>query len=329
MRVARCSSIGILTHVGCEFVDKRWMLTDDVERRMYLEYFGRAIKATDWLCIAYCLMSNHLHFGLIPGRDDLERWAKAVNSPFAQWLNHRHGRHGPVFADRPDEWVVRSSAAHLIAYIHNNPIRAKVAATASETTWTSHRAYVGLDERPSWLHVEAGLELAGFAGNPSAFDTFVSSCPSRHPKHPDLAAIRASVRKREALEVGTPTLTEDGFDVPLLRARDAIVPVDPLEILSRTLDALNVPEREVCSRSCRREPSSAKRVFVHAALRLGRTGSECARILGVSPQAVSRHAKKPLDAAHRAVVDSLVDELATTYRAQAQASPLPELLPGA
>jgi hypothetical protein len=43
----------------------------------------------------------------------------------------------------------------LIRYVHNNPVRAGVVARASESGWSSHRAYLGLASCPSWLATEA------------------------------------------------------------------------------------------------------------------------------------------------------------------------------
>jgi hypothetical protein len=45
----------------------------------------------------------------------------------------------------------------LIRYVHNNPVRAGLAARASESSWSSHRAYLGLEACPSWLTTAAVL----------------------------------------------------------------------------------------------------------------------------------------------------------------------------
>jgi putative transposase len=126
MRLVRRSTIGVLTHVICRFVDRRWMITDDIERKTHVELLGYALARSDCRCVAYALMSSHLHFAMIPGHDELQTWPKRVNSPFARWLNAQHDRLGPVFADRPAEWSVRANKSALISYIHNNPVRARV-----------------------------------------------------------------------------------------------------------------------------------------------------------------------------------------------------------
>ena len=43
----------------------------------------------------------------------------------------------------------------LIRYVHNNPVRAGVVERASESDWSSHRAYLGLAPTPDWLATDA------------------------------------------------------------------------------------------------------------------------------------------------------------------------------
>src|SRR5688572_19206874 len=105
-RLPRHTYPGLLHHVICRFVDRRWLLKSNGEREQYLRLLGRALGKSDWRCVAYCLMSNHLHFGLIGGHMPADSWTRKVNSPFARWLNSRHERLGPVFADRPSIYAV-------------------------------------------------------------------------------------------------------------------------------------------------------------------------------------------------------------------------------
>src|SRR5207253_2547042 len=100
---------------------------------------------------------------LIAGRSRAEALFKPLHTGFAGWLNHVQGTLGPVFADRPLFVAVASArAACLLAYVHNNPVRAGVVASAARSTWTSHQFYLDARPAPPWLRVEQGLALAGF-----------------------------------------------------------------------------------------------------------------------------------------------------------------------
>jgi putative transposase len=123
-------------------------------------------------------MSNHVHLVVKAGREPFDRLMKGINSGFAVWLNHRMGgRKGAVFADRYKSILVEEEAYlfQLIRYVHNNPVRAKVADSAKRSKWSSHRAYLGLEEPPEWLN--SGYILSMFARYPKVarekFDRYV------------------------------------------------------------------------------------------------------------------------------------------------------------
>jgi hypothetical protein len=82
-----------------------------------------------------------------------------------------------VFAERARIHIVDpGAAAVLVAYIHNNPVRAGVVTDALDSTWTTHRAVVGHDVAPPWLDVPWILSACGFDASPSGrarFDDFV------------------------------------------------------------------------------------------------------------------------------------------------------------
>ena len=106
-------------------------------------------------------MSTHTHLGLVCGEDPLDHWIRRLHSGWASYVN-RVGRirgghmRGPLVADRPTTILVPDhKAPYLGAYIHNNPGRAGLVSFPEESSWTSHRAYIGLEPRclDSTLHV--------------------------------------------------------------------------------------------------------------------------------------------------------------------------------
>jgi len=268
--------------------------------------FGRALSNTDWRCIAYCLMSNHLHFAMVAGERDLQSWAKKVNAPFAQWLNKEHSRLGPVFADRPSVYtVVKDREAQVIAYIHNNPVRAGVVRRASDSMWSSHPAYVGRAPRPPWLHVDEGLQRSGFAGDPASFDNFVDDDLSATFTPPNLVAARAAIRKRGAFEVGTPTLS-DPVEFPIL-ARPFVRIRPSVETLVDAVTArVGVSSSAAARKGARGATSVAKRIAIHASVELGVPISDVSASLNVSRQRGSKVARTPLSEEEHAIMSEIV-----------------------
>lgn len=108
-------------------------------------------------------MSSHVHWAMKAGVRPSATVIKGLHAGFAGWLNALEGRLGPVFADRHRNLTFEGeSCALLLAYIHNNPVRAGVVGDPSDSSWTSHRAYLGLEPAPAWLDVKLGLHLCGF-----------------------------------------------------------------------------------------------------------------------------------------------------------------------
>jgi DNA-binding transcriptional ArsR family regulator len=102
-------------------------------------------------------MSSHVHFVVQLGNDPLGQLTKRVHAPFGNWVNVRRKGLGTILADRPKSVLVHSDThgMELIRYVHNNPVRAGVVERASESGWSSHRAYLGLEACPAWLATEA------------------------------------------------------------------------------------------------------------------------------------------------------------------------------
>ncbi len=289
-RTARLNEPGVLYHIISRFVDREYFIESDEERETYLRMLGHALDDTDWRCLAYALMSTHLHFAMVAGADDLQAWAKAAHTPFAQWMNQRHGRLGPLFANRPADYAVPPHrVGAVLAYVHNNPVRAGVVTFARDSTWTSHRAYLGTSKPSKWLHVDEGFERSGFVSR-QAFDEFVIG-ERDEVEAPDIRRVRQELRRRGGLNTATPGL--DG--IPIVIRPSAHVRPDALTILATAAQVLRIGIMVLCSRR-RLEPAIVgRRITVHAAKALGLCGAEIADALGISEQAVSKIAKQPLD----------------------------------
>jgi putative transposase len=156
-RYARIHVTGGLFHVISRFHDKRFYSNIEGARAKYLELLGKAAQSHDSRVVAYCLMSSHVHLVLQLGNDTLGMLTKKVHSPFSHWVNQQRSGVGAVFADRPKSVLVHSETygMELLRYVHNNPVRAGLVERASQSDWSSHRAYLGLDPAPKWLAMEA------------------------------------------------------------------------------------------------------------------------------------------------------------------------------
>ena len=173
-RKPRSNQPGVVYHLISRFVDREWFIKEEEDREYYLRLLGRALSESDWRCLAYAVMSNHIHLAAVAGEQSLDSWIRRVHAPFADWMNRKYERIGVMFVRGPKDFPTpRERVAHLLAYVHNNPVRANVVSDPALSTWSSHRAYLGLDPAPDWLRVEEGLELGGFR-DANAFGAWVS-----------------------------------------------------------------------------------------------------------------------------------------------------------
>ena len=305
MRQARLHVPGLVHHLIWRFIESRWFLKSDEHRAVYLRWLGRALIDSDWRCIAYALMSNHIHIAAIAGNDPLATWSRRVNVPFAQWLNDEHGRIGPVFANRANDWAIASSKVpSLVAYIHNNPVRASLVKHARDSNWTSHRSYL-TGEAPRWLHVDEGLALAEHDSR--SFDSFVDGHPAA-PERPAARRLARSIVQIGQINVATP------FDrqIPLVIRPFGHIRPSPHRVVELVCAALGQEPTAVASK--RRNPNlvKARAAIVHCGLAAGISGADLGSVLGVSQQAISWTAHHVV--APRTVCESVFDQLRREVR---------------
>lgn len=303
MRIARQITQDVHYHLIWRFVDRTWFFTDDDERAVYLRLLGRAIGESDWHCTAYALMSNHIHIGAIAGKQSLASWSKRVNSPFAHWMNRRHDRIGPVMADRPRSYAIKSEReAYMVAYIHNNPVRAGVVGRALDSSWTSHRYYVN-EKAPAWLETELTLERLGLAEG-DVFDRWVNQTPGESGKVPT-REVRRAARKKGAVEVATPG---NGI-IPLVRRSFGFLRPDPTFVVRAAADAVQVRQTELCSRGRTSAIVDGRAVAVHAADAIGIAANDIASALAVSGAAVSQIRRRAMTARAAAALEQCLARL--------------------
>lgn len=316
MWIVRHPAPGSLHHVIVQFIDRDYLITDDVTRRQYLTMLGRALADSDWRCLAYALMSNHIHLGMVAGRTPADRWMRRVHPPFVAWLNRRLDRIGPLFAASPAIWVVhRDRELRLIAYIHNNPVRAGVVRHARDSTWTSHRAYL-MGACAPWLSVDEGLARVGVSA--AELDTYADEHVGHKLERGEQARIHRAARTLGAIEVGTP-VDAPRQTTPLLRRPYGYLAPNPWRLVEIVADVLGVPAMELRSRRPSVFVSGARSLAIYCGRTAGLSISSIAATFGISPQAGSRLGLQPLSdvdiAAARVVMSRVEEELADFVRA--------------
>ena len=299
MWIVRQFEPGAVHHVIARFIDRDFLIPDEQARERYLSLLGRAMTESDWRCLAFAIMSSHVHLAMIGGRTPAERWLRRVHPPYAAWLNVRLARIGPVFTASPAIWVMRADQERrLVAYLHNNPVRAGVVAHARDSHWTSHRAYLGHMAYP-WLDTSAGLERLGFGAH--ELDAYVEAEVGYAPEQAALDGIRRAARKRGAVEVGTPTAGTP-IAAPLVARLSTHVRPEPDDVLRLVSEVVGVAVARLRSKSRERAVMTARTIALQCGRALGLSVASVASALGFSAQWGSKLALRQLQESERAAV---------------------------
>lgn len=161
-RPLRIEFAGALYHVTSRGDRREAIFSGDADRLAWLDILGSVCERFNWVCHAYCLMTNHYHLLVETIEGNLSKGMRQLNGVYTQYVNRTHRRVGHVFQARYKAIVVEKDAylLELARYVVLNPVRARMAAQPEDWPWSSYRAMVGTEATPTWLAVE-GL-LRGF-----------------------------------------------------------------------------------------------------------------------------------------------------------------------
>ena len=174
---------------------------DDECCLQFLGFVEELVVRYDFVVHGYALMPNHFHLMVQTPRGNLSNGLRYLLSRYAAWLSTNRGWDGPVFRGRFKSRLVEEDAywMHLLAYLHLNPVRARLVNRVDEASWTSHKAYVGQDPAPDWLTTS---ELIAFFRGIGGYEQYVADVRKGAEEGPDVFdADRLFVRqRREMLE---------------------------------------------------------------------------------------------------------------------------------
>lgn len=101
---------------------------------------------------SFCFMSNHIHLAIQVGEINISRIIQNLAFRYTRHFNRQYKRIGHLFQGRFKSVLVNDELylKELIRYIHLNPVRASMVDRPEEYRWSSHRAYLHLNEL-TWL----------------------------------------------------------------------------------------------------------------------------------------------------------------------------------
>jgi putative transposase len=99
---------------------------DDDDRSGFLDVFASVIDQFNWVCYAYCLMTNHYHLLVQIPDGNLSKGMRQLNGIYTQNYNRRHKKTGHLFQGRYKSILVDKDnyLLEISRYIVLNPVKA-------------------------------------------------------------------------------------------------------------------------------------------------------------------------------------------------------------
>lgn len=156
VRPLRLEFDGALYHVTSRGDRREDIYEDNHDRKIFLLLFAEVCDRYNWVCHAYCLMSNHYHLLIETPDGNLSKGMRQLNGVYSQRYNAKHGLVGHVFQGRYHAVLVDKDAylKELVRYVVLNPVRAAMVQSVEQWRWSSYRAMVAYTSKPNWLETD-------------------------------------------------------------------------------------------------------------------------------------------------------------------------------
>jgi REP element-mobilizing transposase RayT len=160
-RPLRIEFSGALYHVTSRGDRREPIFEDDEDRQRFLLVLAEVVDRFNWLCHAYCLMTNHYHLVIETPDGNLSKGMRHLNGVYTQASNRRHKRTGHLFQGRFKGILVdkESYLLEVARYVVLNPVRAGMVKEPQAWEWSSFRAMVGDIPSPGWLATDGLLAM--------------------------------------------------------------------------------------------------------------------------------------------------------------------------
>ncbi|MEO6666611.1 MAG: transposase [Nitrospiria bacterium] len=307
-RCARLDAPGLLHHVIVRGIERTAIFREDRDRENFLRRLAILLPDTGTTCLAWCLLSNHIHLLVRSGPQGLAALMRRLLTGHAVFFNRRHDRVGHLFQNRYQSIVCEEEPylLELVRYIHLNPVRAGLVPSLEalrRDLWCGHGAVMGLIQRPWQATQEV---LAQFGSTPSAarrrYEAFLQAgigggqhlgaVEGQRGEPEDGGAYRPHVLDRVDSRVMGREAFVDGltrqFGLASSKPRKSV-----RALMREVCQALDLVPNDLASGSQARSLSNGRAIIAY----LGRSryrlaGTELSEALGLSRPAVSLAAQR-------------------------------------
>ena len=144
-RVSRKNFKGNYFHVMVQGVNKEYIFNTQNYMEKYQKLIFLNSKKFNIQILAYCIMNNHAHMLIYTEKiEEMSKFMKNINTSYSMYYNNQKNRVGVVFRNRYESEPIkdRKHLINCIAYIHNNPVKARIVTYPSQYKYSSYNNYV-------------------------------------------------------------------------------------------------------------------------------------------------------------------------------------------
>ncbi|HET7831442.1 MAG TPA: transposase [Gallionella sp.] len=147
---------GGVYHVTSRGDGREDIYLSDADREAWLEVFAETCRRFNWVCHAWCQMTNHYHLLIETPEANLAQGMRQLNGVYTQRFNRAHARVGHVFQGRYKAILVEreSYLLEVARYVVLNPLRANMVKRLEDWPWSSYLATCGQMASPPWLQTD-------------------------------------------------------------------------------------------------------------------------------------------------------------------------------
>lgn len=316
-RQARLDAPGTLHHIMGRGIEGVKIFRNTRDRKDFLGRLGDLCRAGHIFVYAWALIPNHFHLLVRTGNRDISFGMRKLLTGYVVNFNRRHKRYGHLFQNRYKSIVCENDPylLELTRYIHLNPLRAGLVDDLEGLTiypWSGHSVIMG-GVKQEWQ--DTNTILAYFSQNRhravQKYETFIREGVSQG-KRLDLTGgglVRSmggwfhvvSLRRKGERVVFDQRVLGSGEFIKTIYLEAAKKERETLRLSAHQVDLTNlckefsakegIKEKDLKSGKRMRNVVKARRIFCQLAVnRMGYSGAEVARFLGISTSAVNRMA---------------------------------------
>jgi len=130
-------------HVIARGNNREYIFNKDIDKGYFLKLLYESRQPMRYKLMGYVLMDNHYHL-LIQTMDiKLQKIMHQINNKYSKYFNAIYERCGHVFQGRYKASLIRDERylIKVLAYIHQNPVKAGMCKRVEEYKWSSDKFY--------------------------------------------------------------------------------------------------------------------------------------------------------------------------------------------